>query len=132
MPTIGDKMRTRPPVPLRGQPESNWFRVEEQFEAEVKQYLEDTALADAIAALTAALAALTTLATDTLWDVKGDLAAATGPDAATRLPVGTAYQVLSVDAATSTGLKWDHLIVENRTSDPGSPAVGQLWLRTDL
>lgn len=23
-------------------------------------------------------------------------------------------------------------IIENRTSDPGSPAVGQIWLRTDL
>ena len=23
-------------------------------------------------------------------------------------------------------------IIENRTSDPGSPAVGQMWLRTDL
>jgi hypothetical protein len=22
--------------------------------------------------------------------------------------------------------------VENRTSDPGAPAVGQLWIRTDL
>lgn len=22
--------------------------------------------------------------------------------------------------------------IENRTSDPGSPAVGQIWLRTDL
>lgn len=24
------------------------------------------------------------------------------------------------------------LCIENRTSDPGSPAVGQIWLRTDL
>ncbi len=24
------------------------------------------------------------------------------------------------------------LVLENRTSDPGSPATGQLWLRTDL
>lgn len=24
------------------------------------------------------------------------------------------------------------LRIENRTSDPGSPAVGQIWLRTDL
>jgi hypothetical protein len=23
-------------------------------------------------------------------------------------------------------------IIENRTSDPGSPAVGRIWLRTDL
>ena len=25
-----------------------------------------------------------------------------------------------------------NFVIENRTSDPGSPAVGQLWLRTDL
>jgi len=24
------------------------------------------------------------------------------------------------------------LAVENRTSDPGTPATGQIWLRTDL
>lgn len=24
------------------------------------------------------------------------------------------------------------LVVENRTSDPASPAVGQMWIRTDL
>jgi hypothetical protein len=24
------------------------------------------------------------------------------------------------------------LVIENRTSDPGAPVSGQLWLRTDL
>ena len=24
------------------------------------------------------------------------------------------------------------LVIENRTSDPSSPATGQIWLRTDL
>lgn len=24
------------------------------------------------------------------------------------------------------------LVIENRTSDPGSPVTGQIWLRTDL
>jgi hypothetical protein len=24
------------------------------------------------------------------------------------------------------------LVIENRTSDPASPVVGQMWLRTDL
>lgn len=38
-------------------------------------------------------------------------------DATFALPPGT---------ATTT------LVMENRTSDPGSPAVGQLWIRTDL
>lgn len=27
---------------------------------------------------------------------------------------------------------WSPLIIENRTSDPGSPVTGQVWLRTDL
>jgi len=26
----------------------------------------------------------------------------------------------------------DGLIIENRTTDPSSPAVGQVWFRTDL
>lgn len=33
---------------------------------------------------------------------------------------------------THTGADVTTLIVENRTSDPGSPEVGRIWLRTDL
>ena len=25
-----------------------------------------------------------------------------------------------------------NMVIENRTSDPASPAVGQIWMRTDL
>lgn len=49
------------------------------------------------------------VATDTLWNVKGDLAVATGPDAADRLGVGTNGQVLTVDSGAgggSFGVKW--------------------------
>jgi hypothetical protein len=46
------------------------------------------------------------VATDPIWDAKGDLAAATGADAAVKLPVGTNGQILSVDSSTATGLKW--------------------------
>jgi len=46
------------------------------------------------------------MATDVLWNTKGDLAAATGPDAATNLPVGTNGQVLVADSTQPTGLKW--------------------------
>jgi hypothetical protein len=39
------------------------------------------------------------------------------------------YDVLQ---RSGTSLVMQPYRVENRTSDPGSPAVGQLWLRTDL
>lgn len=35
----------------------------------------------------------------------------------------------SVDFAQQQALQF---VIENRTSDPGSPVAGQLWLRTDL
>ncbi len=37
--------------------------------------------------------------------------------------------VASVQFAQQQALQF---VIENRTSDPGSPAVGELWLRTDL
>ena len=37
--------------------------------------------------------------------------------------------VASVDFAQQQALRFR---IENRTSDPGSPAVGEIWLRTDL
>jgi hypothetical protein len=46
------------------------------------------------------------VATDTIWDTKGDLAAATGADAASKLAAGTNNKVLTADSSQSTGLKW--------------------------
>lgn len=46
------------------------------------------------------------VATDTIWDTKGDIAAATAADTATKLAVGTNGQVLTADSAEATGLKW--------------------------
>lgn len=40
-----------------------------------------------------------------------------------------ANPVASLDFAQQQTLQF---VVENRTSDPGSPVAGQLWLRTDL
>src|SRR5262245_30430843 len=45
------------------------------------------------------------VATDPIWDAKGDLAAGTGADAADNLTVGTDGQVLIADSAQTTGLR---------------------------
>lgn len=46
------------------------------------------------------------VATDTIWDAKGDVVGGTGANTAARLAVGTDGQVLTADAAEATGLKW--------------------------
>lgn len=46
------------------------------------------------------------VATDTIWDAKGDLAVGTGANTASRLAVGTNGQVLTADSAEATGTKW--------------------------
>lgn len=40
-----------------------------------------------------------------------------------------AAPVASVDFAQEQAVQF---VIENRTSDPGSPVTGQLWIRTDL
>jgi hypothetical protein len=46
------------------------------------------------------------VASDSIWDAKGDLAAGTANNAAIRLSVGTNGQVLTAASAEATGLKW--------------------------
>jgi hypothetical protein len=46
------------------------------------------------------------VATDAIWDAKGDLALGTGADAAARLAVGTTGTVLVADSAETTGARW--------------------------
>lgn len=46
------------------------------------------------------------VATDAIWDAKGDLAAGTGANAASKLTVGANDTILMADSAQSTGLKW--------------------------
>lgn len=48
----------------------------------------------------------TDIATATIWNAKGDVIVGTGPDAATRLGVGSNGQVLTADSAQGTGVKW--------------------------
>jgi len=38
----------------------------------------------------------------------------------------------AVAAMNFNGQQAQAFVIENRTSDPGSPATGQIWLRTDL
>jgi hypothetical protein len=45
------------------------------------------------------------VATDTIWDAAGDLVQATGSNTAARLPIGTALQVLRVNAG-ATAVEW--------------------------
>lgn len=47
------------------------------------------------------------VATDSIWDAKGDLAAATGADAASKLTVGSNGKILVAASGQTTGLLWD-------------------------
>lgn len=46
------------------------------------------------------------MATDTLWDAKGDLAAGTAADTGARLAKGAEKSILMVDTGTATDLRW--------------------------
>ena len=46
------------------------------------------------------------VATDAIWDTKGDLAVGTGANTAARLPVGTDGQQMFADADETSGLRW--------------------------
>lgn len=49
---------------------------------------------------------------DTVFDAKGDLLAASAADTPARLPVGTNGTVLTANSAASTGLAWaDHIVL---------------------
>jgi len=49
---------------------------------------------------------MATMVPKSIVDAKGDIIAATAADTVSRLAVGTANQVLTVDSSTATGLKW--------------------------
>ena len=46
------------------------------------------------------------VATDAIWDAKGDLAGGTGADAAAKLTVGANGTALVADSGEATGMKW--------------------------
>lgn len=68
----------------------------------------------------------TTVSNDGLWDTKGDLAAATGADAASKLPVGSNGQVLTADSTQATGIKWASLPGGGMVADTLWDAKGDL------
>lgn len=62
-----------------------------------------------------------TVATDTIWDTAGDLVQATGADAAAKLPIGTAGQVLTVNGG-ATALAWATPSAGAAVANPGGGA----------
>ncbi len=68
----------------------------------------------------AAEASATTVATDTIFDAKGDLVAGTGANAAARVAVGTDGYVLTADSAQSSGVAW------NEPGTTSAPTVTKL------
>lgn len=66
------------------------------------------------------------------FTAKGQVLVGTGANTYTQVTAVNDYDVLRADAAEASGTKWGPMTLENRTSDPGSPEVGQLWLRVDL
>lgn len=46
------------------------------------------------------------VATDAIFDAKGDLAVGTGADTAAKLTVGGNEQIVVADSTTATGLRW--------------------------
>jgi hypothetical protein len=61
------------------------------------------------------------VAADTIWDTKGDLAVATAADTAAKLPAGTNNQVLTADSSQVSGLKWA------TPAASGSVAADVIW-----
>lgn len=51
------------------------------------------------------------VATDAIWDTKGDISVATGADAAVKLPVGSDGQQIYADASQTAGLRWGPVII---------------------
>jgi hypothetical protein len=70
------------------------------------------------------IGSIAALATDPLWDTKGDLAVATGPDAASKLAVGSNAQVLTADSAQPAGVKWAAIPAGGMTKLFDSTVVG--------
>lgn len=60
------------------------------------------------------------VATDAIWDAKGDLAVGTGANTAAKLTAGANGLVLTTDSAEVTGLKWSSVAGTGDVVGPGS------------
>jgi hypothetical protein len=63
------------------------------------------------------------VATDTIWDAKGDSVWGTGADAASKLAVGSNSRVIQADSSQSVGAAWTALPVNAAASGDGSANV---------
>jgi hypothetical protein len=70
------------------------------------QLVEQVTVVQAAPATVAISGGAAAVATDAIWDAKGDLAVGTGANTAAKLTVGTDGYVLTADAAQATGVKW--------------------------
>ena len=75
------------------------------------------------------------VATDAIWDAKGDIAGGTGANTAAKLTVGANDTVLTADSAEATGMKWaaaggSHYT--KGTTFPGGPSTNDEYYRTDV
>lgn len=74
------------------------------------------------------------VATDAIWDAKGDLAGGTGANTAAKLTVGTNGTILTADSGETTGMKWAAAGsggIASGTSFPGSPSDNDIFYRSD-
>lgn len=68
------------------------------------------------------------VATDAIWDAKGDLAVGTGADTAAKLAVGGNGLVLTAASGEATGLKWDSVAGTGDVVGPAGATDGNLAL----
>lgn len=72
------------------------------------------------------------------WQIGKENTAESGSDAGSSLAItyyddAGAFKGTLMTASRADGtVRFNNFVVENRTSDPGSPVSGQIWLRTDL
>lgn len=72
-------------------------------------------------------------------DISGTLSAQTDLNSALSGKAASSHthatsEVTGLDAALASkaNAAGTNFVIENRTSDPGAPSTGQIWLRTDL